>query len=98
MYGIVGCGYELKNAFNICAANDIQIDYLFDNYFTGVVNGYSVYPLCEVRNYTNIKLVVSTTKYYLEIKKQLESYRLIEYKDFFPAGSIGKKKVFIYEL
>ncbi len=95
-----GCGIEGRKLYNLLGKN--QIDFFCDNAFRAKsLFGIAVYkPSVEVLK--NRKIIITPIDYYVEIKKQLESYSLEENIDFFSTKNYlelikyKRKKVRVY--
>ncbi len=75
-----GTGRDGK-AFLSIASTKVAVDYFLDNHKAGKWEGYRVYPPSKEKCEGKF-IVVTTTEYYVQIKKQLETYGLQEKKDF----------------
>lgn len=79
-WGVFGAGIRLKNTTDILEQLGIEISSVYDNH---VVNtGQYGYHIKSFEQYNGEYLVVSTEKYYNEIKQQLSDKELVEHKDF----------------
>ncbi len=75
-----GTGNDGK-AFLATARGMVRIEYFLDNYYQGYWEGYEVFKPLK-KNCKGKYIVVTTTEYYMYIKKQLEDYGLCEKIDF----------------
>ena len=94
--GIVGCGFEAVKLIYHLQMQNIHVDYVFDNYKTGDFFGLPIIPLKDVIRMGEIFLLISTEKYYDDIREQLLAYGLNEFSDFIKGGAFNKGIAIIY--
>ncbi len=82
-----GCGMDGKIFITMIKQQkvEVEIEYFLDNkvgYDEGKFNGYNVFK-ASLENCKGKTIVVTTSKYYYDIKEQLKNYGLEEKVDFF---------------
>lgn len=79
-WSVFGAGIRLKNTLDLLEQIGIEINCIYDNH---IVNAEQYgHKIISFEEYNREYLVVSTEKYYDEIKQQLSDKKLVEYKDF----------------
>lgn len=90
-----GTGRDGK-AFISAVSSEVQVEYVLDNYRQGLWEGYMVYSpsrkACEGKY-----IVITTTGYYQQIKRQLEGYELQEGIDFVSVLTYLSEHAWIFE-
>lgn len=85
-YSIFGAGIRLKNTIDFLNNIGINIECIYDNHNCFQEQfGYRIVPF---EQYNGEYVIVSTEKYYDEIKQQLGERKLVEYKDFSGAAKL----------
>ena len=91
---IMGCGYEGLKLFYRLKKEGYEIEGFLDNYKKGELFGKKIIHLTDILQATNpeeMLILISSEKYYLEIKAQLKNMGLMEFEHFLKGGAFGKK-------
>ena len=89
---MLGCGLEGEKLYYQMYRKEIKIECVLDNAKTGLFHGKQICNVEEMKEKLSMYyILVSTVKYYREIKAQLENYGLEEFEDFIIGGAYGKK-------
>lgn len=91
---LMGCGLEGHKLYYKLVNEGIKINYVVDNKRTELFWGMNVVRPEEIINH-NPYFLISSEKYYDEIKNQLLSLGLKEFDDFIKGGAYNKKIVVI---
>lgn len=93
---MLGCGFEGKKLYYQMYRKGIKIECVLDNKKTGLFHGKQICNVEEMREkLSQYYILVSTEKFYKEIKDQLESCGLEEIEDFCIGRAYGKKLMVI---
>jgi len=79
-WSVFGAGIRLKSTIDFLEQIGIEISCVYDNHVVDIER-YG-YKIVSYEQYNGEYLIVSTEKYYDEIKQQLSDMKLIEYRDF----------------
>ena len=89
---LFGCGFEGEKIYYQLMRRGLRFERIYDNYKTGHFYGNDILRIqedCSVLK--DMYILVSSSVYYDEIKKQLEGYGLKEFEDFIIGASYDKK-------
>lgn len=91
---IMGCGYEGLKLFYRLKKEGYEIEGFLDNYQEGELFGEKIMHLTDLLQVVNLEeicILISSEKYYLEMKEQLIGVGLTEFIHFLKGAALGKK-------